>query len=698
MKTTLPISCNKDCGSGCPLTAHIENGRLVKVTDNPLKGKYMQGCAKGYRMPEILYHPDRLKKPLIRVGERGTGSFREAEWGEALTLAASKLSEAKSTYGPESILNIGGSGSCRGALHNTARLLTRFLALFGGYTETRGSYSSEAVSFVNPFLFGTNDVGIDVRTLLDSELVILWGFNPADTRFGCETEAVLRELKKRGTPVIVIDPRRTASVDLCGAEWIPIYPGSDNALAAALLRLLILDDRIDLAQINLYSIGFSELTRYVCGDIDGQLKDPAWAEEQCGISEAQLLRLYKKFISAQPAAVLPGLSIQRTLGGEDTNRFLTALQLAAGNIGKSGGSTGSGQWNHIQTPRCGKIEVPGNPAGSKFSIPVYEWADAVLKGKEGGYPSDISVLYNVGGNFAVQSSDSTKVRKALQRVDFIISHDFFLTPTCEWSDIVFPVKMFPERTDICFSNSGMLLYSPKVVETEGQAKDDFEILCLLADSLGFGETFSGNKTSEEWIESFIAESEIDDPELFRKRGIWEGEGRMSFGLSDFIDDPVKNALSTPSGKIELVSDTYLLAGGAEVPHLGKEILSEQYPLFLITPHEKFRIHSQNTNVKSLAVLLDDRLEIHAEDAEDRFIGENDVVRVQSSTGSVIVNVKLSYAIAKGVVSLKSGFWYTEKESEVAVYYGTNTLTNSDPTFPSHGSRTHSNAVQVLKIL
>ena len=658
----------------------------------------MQGCAKGYRLPEMLYHPDRLKKPLLRIGERGTGSFREAEWDEAITLAASKLSEVRTTSGSESILAIGGSGSCRGALHNTARLLPRFLALFGGYTATCGSYSSEAVSFVNPFLFGGNDIGIDVRTLLDSELVILWGFNPADTRFGCETEAVLRELKKRGTSVLVIDPRRTASIDLCGAEWVPVYPGSDTALAAALLWLLIQDDRIDWDQINLYSIGFSEISGYVCGDIDGQPKNPAWAEEQCGITRAQLLSLYKKIISAHPTAILPGLSIQRTLGGEDTNRYLTALQLAAGNIGVSGGSTGAGQWNHISPPRCGKIDIPENPAGEKYSIPVYEWADAVLQGRDGGYPSDISVLYNVGGNFAIQSSDSLKVRKALQRVDFIISHDYFLTPTCEWSDIVFPVTMFPERTDICFTNSGMLLYSRKVVEREGQTKDDFEIFTLLADSLGFGKEFSGGKNAEEWIEGFIAESEISDPDMFRESGIWEGKSRMSFGLSAFITDPVHNALSTPSGKIELSSHSYTLAGGTEVPHLGKEILSEQFPLFLITPHEKYRIHSQNTNIKSLASLCDDRLEIHAEDAQDRGVDDNDMVRVQSSTGSVEVKVRLSYAIAKGVIALKSGFWVTEKQSDGAVYSGTNTLTNSTPTLPSHGSRTHSNAVQVFKIL
>ncbi len=698
MKTTFPISCNKDCGSGCPLIAHIDDGHLVKVSDNPQRGKYMKGCAKGYRMPEILYHPDRLKKPLIRNGERGTGSFREAEWTEAVALAVSKLSEAKKTFGPESILNIGGSGSCRGALHNTARLLTRFLALFGGYTETRGSYSSEAVSFVNPYIFGRNDIGIDVRTLLDSKLVILWGFNPADTRFGCETEAVLRELKKRGTQVVVIDPRRTASIDLCGAEWVPIYPGSDNALAAALLRLIILDNRIDFDLINLYSIGFSALSRYVCGEIDGQPKDPVWVEEQCGISKEQLLSLYNKFIHAQPAAILPGLSIQRTLGGEDTNRFLAALQLAAGNIGISGGSTGAGQWNHIPNPRCGKIEVPENPVGNAFSIPVYEWADAVLQGKNGGYPSDISVLYNVGGNFAVQSSDSVKVREAFKKADFIISHDFFLTPTCEWSDIVFPVKMFPERTDICFTNAGILLYSPKVVETEGQAKEDFEIFCLLSDSLGFGNEFSDGKNADEWIEGFLADSEITDPDLFRKSGIWEGKGRMSFGLSDFMKDPFKNALSNPSGKIEFISAAYISAGGVGVPHLGKDILSEKYPLFMITPHEKFRIHSQNVNIKSLASLCDDRLEICVEDAEKRGLSDNDDAIVQSSTGTLRVSVKLSHAIAKGVVSLKSGFWFAEKELDGTVFHGPNTLTDSAPTLPSHGSRTHSNAVQVFKIL
>ena len=115
--------------------------------------------------------------------------------------------------------------------------------------------------------------------------------------------------------------------------------------------------------------------------------------------------------------------------------------------------------------------------------------------------------------------------------------------------------MFPERTDICFNNAGLLLYSTKVVEPAGQAKDDFEIFCLLSDCLGFGQEFSEGKTSDEWIESFIIKSEVDNPELFREIGIWEGKSRPVIGLSEFISDSVNNLLKTPSGKIELVSDS-----------------------------------------------------------------------------------------------------------------------------------------------
>ncbi len=205
----VPVSCNKDCGGGCALTAEVKEGRILRISDNPLGPSYMRGCMKGYRMTDVVRHPDRLLHPLIRSGERGSGAFRRAGWEEALALIAGKFRDFHSRFGLPSFMRLGGSGSCRGALHNTEGLAKRFLALSGGYTDTAGNYSCEASDFVKPHMYGTRHVGIDVRRLEEAGAVVLWGFNPFDTRFGSETEAFLLELAKKGMPFYVVDPRRT---------------------------------------------------------------------------------------------------------------------------------------------------------------------------------------------------------------------------------------------------------------------------------------------------------------------------------------------------------------------------------------------------------------------------------------------------------------------------------------------------------
>ncbi len=170
---------------------------------------------------------------MRRTGARGSGEFKAITWEEAYDRIAEVLQHSRARSKGSEIMRIGGSGSCRGALHNTATLSQRFLSLVGDYTDTRGNYSSEVVDFVNPYLFGTNKIGIDVRTIRSSSCVILWGYNPFDTRFGCEAESVFRELRSTGTPCYVIDPRKTASVALCGGTWVGIRPGTDSFLAAA---------------------------------------------------------------------------------------------------------------------------------------------------------------------------------------------------------------------------------------------------------------------------------------------------------------------------------------------------------------------------------------------------------------------------------------------------------------------------------
>ncbi len=266
--------------------------------------------------------------------------------------------------------------------------------------------------------------------------------------------------------------------------------------------------------------------------------------------------------------------------------------------------------------RCGSISALRK---SPHGVPVYRWADAVIRGTDGGYPTDVRLLYNTGGNFLVQSSDTTKVLQAIEQTDMLISHDMFMTPTCRYSDLIIPPAMFPEREDIVFSNSGLLFYSHKVVEPPEGVPTDYEIFSQLSRRLGFEQQFTEGRSEAQWLDHFLRGSEVDDVEHFRDTGIWYSDQRMFIGLSDFISDPVTHALHTDSGRIELTSRRYVTAGGDFYPLVQGSLCSSDYPLQLITPHPRYRIHSQNQFGASLQRLSDDRLWMHPEDAARRGI-------------------------------------------------------------------------------
>ena len=391
---TIPVSCNKDCGAGCPLLAHVQDGKILKITNNPNGTPYMKGCSEGFQAAKVANAPGRLLKPLIRTGSRGSGDYEAVSWDKALDFVATGLRKIKETFGSESILFLGGSGSCRGALHNTGRLTKRFLNMFGGYTQKYGNYSAAAADFVTPYVFGTSEVGIDAATLQHSKLIILWGANILDTRFGCEYPTRIREAGQNGVPIIVIDPRKTRTANLPSAKWLQIRPGTDTAMMASVLYELITNHQVDDPYLEKYCLGFDQVEKYILGTDDHQPKTPEWAEQICGTPAGSIKKLADLYGRTGPTALIPGLSIQRNIGGEEAMRMAMVLQAATGNIGKMGGASGGCIWDGLSVPECGGMgaaDRPENPI-----VPEYCWPDAILEGKSGGYPADIKAMEPLG--------------------------------------------------------------------------------------------------------------------------------------------------------------------------------------------------------------------------------------------------------------------------------------------------------------
>jgi anaerobic dimethyl sulfoxide reductase subunit A len=296
--------------------------------------------------------------------------------------------------------------------------------MFGGYTQTYSNYSCAASDFVTPYVFGTLEVGIDAATLQHSKLIIFWGANIMDTRFGCEYPTRIRVAGKNGVPIIVIDPRKSRTANLPNAEWFQIRPGTDTAMMAAVLYELLANNQVDYPYLEKYCIGFGQVEKYILGTDDNQPKTPQWAEHICGTPAAKIKKLADLYGRTKPAALIPGLSIQRNIGGEEAMRMAMVLQAVTGNIGKMGGASGGCIWEGLPVPECGGMDTTGRPENP--IIPESCWPDAILEGKNGGYPVDIKAIYNVGGNYLSQGSDIKKNMRAFSKIEFSVCHEHFM--------------------------------------------------------------------------------------------------------------------------------------------------------------------------------------------------------------------------------------------------------------------------------
>jgi anaerobic dimethyl sulfoxide reductase subunit A len=695
---TLPVSCNRDCGGGCPLLAHVEGGWVTRITHNPAGGPYLKGCIRGYLAAEQLYDPARLTRPLVRTGPRGSGQFREAEWPEAVRLVADGLARVRERFGDGAVYAMGGSGSCRGALHNTGRLTARFLNLSGGHVGECDSYSSAAARFTERVVLGTDDTGIDASTARHAGMIVLWGANLDDCIMGCEWRARVREAKRRGVPVVVVDPRRTESVRKLGTEWLPVWPGTDSALLLALLHVLLTDGLVDEAFVATRATGFEALRARVLGDGDGPPglpgggpATPEWAESVCGTPAARIVALAREWARRGPVMLVPGLSAQRTWGGEEPVRLMVALQLATGDFGRLGGSTGARVWDALPEPRMGKLPVPPAPASKE--IHANDWAHALLEGPAAGYPR-IGAVYVCGGNYVVQGADVGLNLRAMQAPEFSVCHELRLTETAKQCDVVLPATHWLERDDIVFPWADFLLYSHKVADPPGQARHDYDIFADVAGRLGFGEEFTEGKDEAAWLDEFLAASEVRDVEEFRRTGIFVDPQAGRVGLAEFAADPGGHPLSTPSGLVEVAGAACVAAGLSEAPEARLLPADQARPLRLVTPKSRLRVHSQLADLPAFRFRDDRSLWVNSADAATRGLRDGAAVLVESAQGRVRCACRVTDDVMPGVVSLLAGVSPVFGADGVDDAGSANVLTSSEPTLPSRGCRLHSTWVEV----
>ena len=655
----------------------MRDGRITRIETDDGEEPQLRACLRCRAYRQRVYSPDRLQYPLKRVGERGEGKFERISWDEALDTIARQLIRIKEAYGPSAILLLF-SGGDDGWLHSGG-LMAKLLTSMGGYTATWGLHSNGGGKYAALATYGSLHTGNTRDDLLNSRLIILWGLNPAVSIMNTNTSWYLAQAREAGIPIVSVDPRYTASTAVFAHQWIPIRPGTDAAMLIAMAYVIINENLQDQKFLDTYTVGFNQFKNYVLGKEDHVPKTPAWAEDITGVPATIISNLAKAYATTKPAALLPGIAPGRTAYGEQYHRATMTLTAMTGNIGIHGGNAGEIAWHGPETtgwsiydfarlgPSLGqRMKSGSNPVDAapprRNALPLSEklwpgWtssarinrfhlADAILKGKAGGYPADYKLLYMLKVSYLNQYSNSNKIIRALKKLEFIILHEQFMTPTAKFADIVLPANTFLERNDITLAGATPFYGSMnKAIHSLYESKSHFEIAVELAAKLGI--TDYSDKTEEEWLREVVNGChDIPDYDTFKREGVHKvklSEPIVAFEKQ--IKDPTNHPFPTPSGKIEIYSQQLADMNNPKLPPIPKYIetwesrndpLAEKYPLQLITTHFKRRNHSQFENIPWLRELDAQAVWMSSADAQDRGIKDGDEVRVFNDRGEMII--------------------------------------------------------------
>ncbi|MBW2412286.1 MAG: molybdopterin-dependent oxidoreductase [Deltaproteobacteria bacterium] len=643
------------CHGGCGVLVYVKEGKVAKIAGDPeCPINHGTLCSKGIASTQLLYHPDRLTHPVRRVGGKGSGKWQRISWDEALDAIAERILHYKSENGAESIVMGYGTG------RENEAVIYRFANLLGTPNVlTAGHFCYGPRIATSIVTCGTNPI-VDYEN--HPQCIMVWGNNLVISNPDCYKGELFSVSLNKGARLIVIDPRLTRMAARADV-WLQLRPGSDTALALGMLNVIVNEDLYDSEFVENHVYGWDQFVERANEYPPDRVADITWVPED-KIREAARL-----FATTRPAAVQWGVAIEQQINCADNNRALMALMGITGNIDAPGGQVlfstarirNVGQFGaHRMLPadqadkRLGgdRFRLAGN-----FAIinPKCVW-DAILQEE----PYAVKMLFFISSNPVLTRANAKEVHRALEKVEFMVVSDFFITPTAQLADIVLPTATWLEMDYIgdFWKRHGYLLPRRKVVQI-GECRSDHEMLNDLAHRVGQG---------EHWWDDFEGGLNY----ILEPMGItWQDFKKM-----DHIRGEVKyhkyreRGFSTPTKKFELYSTLLENWGYDPLPNfreppespISTPQIARDFPYILITgrrPPGFF--HTENRQLPWMRELhREPVVEIHPETAQKEGVKEGDWVVIESPRGRVRQRAKLFEGIDPRVISAEHAWWFPEK--------------------------------------
>ncbi|MEM4246098.1 MAG: molybdopterin-dependent oxidoreductase [Candidatus Bathyarchaeia archaeon] len=689
-KKVMKSICDR-CHCACGVLVHMEGEKILKIEgDQQFPQNEGMMCPKGLALTQLIYHPDRIRYPMKRAGERGSGKWQRISWDEALDMAAEGFGEAIKKYGPQSVSWSWGDAGFR-SLVDFKQLFLYSIGSFNHF-HSDAHYCHSPVLVANKMIFGervTSETGPDYR---NSRCMMLWGGNPVASHPTRARDIMIG--KRRGGKLIVIDPRFTeiaSKADL----YLQLRPATDGALALGMLNVIINEELYDKKFVKDWCVGFERLKERVQEYPVEKVSEITW------VPKDQIIKAARMFALNKPAVVHTRIGVQMSITVNATIRAISIMAAICGNLDIKGGHLFPNHPRPVKSRRDVERELLSFPDPVKDKVigakefPLFSGSNSMV----GNYPHPPSMIHAIieGHPYAIKAlwhtndlllalEDTAETRKAIDNLDFIVGSDFIMTPMMELSDLILPPCTYLARNDIeHIFYDGFIAARPKLIEPEFETMDertiDLEILRRM--KIRFPKVF---ETVENYLDYCIQGLGITFKELAERHIVLEEIRYKKYEKTGF---------NTPSGKVEIYSSIAEKHGYDPLPYYQENPetpvtlpeVAKEYPLILITGARVVTYyHGANRELSWLREINPyPSLEIHPTTASKIGIKNGDWVWIEApfKRGRVKQKARLTEGIDPRVVSAPSHWWYPENKSDPmhGVYESNiNVITSNGPPY------------------